>query len=124
MVSCRVIVHALIAVFVDRARGCSSSLDYALIVCVCGRCSYDRLNQLLWANYGKFDFETARDVITFLSPDRTPGYWHDYLIPGNNMSAQVQGVICVADLQQTVFASKGGYWSDGWLQIQLSKYVS
>lgn len=81
------------------------------------------MNQLLWEHYGEFDFEMVKTVISFLSPEVTPGYWNDYLIPDEPMSAQVEGVICAADLQAKLFATKGGYWSDGWLHLTLPAYV-
>ena len=80
-------------------------------------------NKLIHQRWGTFDFDTTQDVISFLSPDRTPGYWHDYSNPNNVMSAKVQGIVCAADLQAARFATKGGYWADGWLEVHLKAYV-
>lgn len=63
---------------------------------------YDTLNRLLVGNYGNIDFATAREIITFLAPNRTPGYWTDTLIPNDPMSAVVEGHLVVADLKVCV----------------------
>lgn len=84
---------------------------------------YDRLNQHLWEHFGSFTFELVQSVIQYLSPIQTPGYWVDYLVPAQPMSAQIQGILVAADLKHTLFAVKGGYWADGWCQVQLSKYT-
>ena len=49
----------------------------------------------LWQHYGKFDFDVMMEAITFLSPDRTPGYWHAYLNASDPMSAQVEQLLCI-----------------------------
>jgi hypothetical protein len=84
---------------------------------------YDRMSQIIHDNYGKFDFQLMKQSIQFLSPEYTPGYWVDTLDPNDPMSAQVQGLIAVGDLQSLTFALKGGYWADGWCTISLTRYV-
>jgi len=84
---------------------------------------YDTINRMLVENYGNIDHNVARDIITFLSPDRTPGYWTDTLNASDPMSAIVEGHLVVADVKNGIFQVKGGYWSDKWLQVQLPNYV-
>ncbi len=40
------------------------------------------------------------------------------------MSAKIEGIMCAADLETTQFATKSGYWLDGWMQVMLSKYTT
>ena len=47
---------------------------------------YDRVNQLLWENYGHLNLELVKECISFLSPNVTAGYWNDTLIPGMHHS--------------------------------------
>ena len=111
---------------------------------------YDTINRLLIENYGHIDHDVAKHIITFLSPDRTPGYWTNTWNASDPMSAIVEGHLVVADVkvsrtarrrgpvvcscrsrvpaivygsQTGMFQVKGGYWADEWLQVQLPNYV-
>lgn len=88
---------------------------------------YDRLADELAAVRGEtLGPDDAKEVITFLSPDRTPGYWNNTLVPGEPMTAQIEGAISVIDLRSAdaiVLHSKTGYWTDNWVQVSLNKYV-
>ena len=66
---------------------------------------YDTINRMLVENYGNIDHNVARDIITFLSPDRTPGYWTDTLNASDPMSAIVEGHLVVADVKVRTFWS-------------------
>lgn len=77
---------------------------------------------MLVEQHGTLDYAVARDIITFLSPDRTPGFWTDTLHAGDAMSAVVEGSITVADLTTLQFQVKGGYWADDFLQFHFANY--
>lgn len=84
---------------------------------------YDYLNRALLQAHGAIDYEGARHILTFLEPDRMPGYWNNTLNPVDPMSAQVEGTLSLCDTQARVFETKGGYWKDGWLRINLRRYL-
>jgi hypothetical protein len=84
---------------------------------------YDTLNSLVNQHYGSIDFDTAKFIITFLSPDRTPGYWARRLDPNDPMSAVIEGSISVVDTTTKRIATKAGYWSDGWIELTLTRYI-
>eukprot|EP00051_Salpingoeca_urceolata_P028520 m.487268 g.487268 ORF g.487268 m.487268 type:complete len:615 (-) comp24923_c0_seq1:23-1867(-) len=93
---------------------------------------YDTLNRVVHSAYGTLDVATALDAITFLSPDRTPGYWNHTLDPRDPMSAQVEGAVSVASLlpaaNQTAdrlvlqLHTKTGYWKDNFYTTTLTNY--
>lgn len=60
---------------------------------------YDTINRLLIENYGHIDHDVAKHIITFLSPDRTPGYWANTWNASDPMSAIVEGHLVVADVK-------------------------
>lgn len=49
---------------------------------------YDALDTLIRARHGSIALPDVFDIMTFLAPDRTPGYWGHMLYPGQPMSAQ------------------------------------
>lgn len=85
---------------------------------------YDSLNNLLVENHGKIDLEKAKDIITFLSPAKSPGYWTDEFIKGEPMTALIEGSISVCDLKAMRIHTLGGYWCDNWTSLTLTNYVS
>ena len=84
---------------------------------------YDQLMNLTLNKKGKIDFDEAIWLMSFLSPERAPGYWNNTIIPNNPMSAIVEGSISVYDLKKKVMKSKGGYWADNWIQTSLPLYL-
>ncbi len=72
---------------------------------------YDSLNQMITDSYGHIDFEKAREIITFLAPNRSPGYWKNPpLDPKDPMTQEVEGVIALVNLKTKLFQLKAGYW--------------
>jgi len=63
---------------------------------------------------GNITFSSAKELITWLAPSRTPGFYSQPDIPG---------VISVVDLGAGVLAALGGYWGDAWSQVTLAMYV-
>lgn len=88
---------------------------------------YDRLAADVAARRGQaLDFSDAHDLITFLSPSRTPGYWHEYYVPGEPATAQVEGAVSALDLRDPAaltISSLTGFWCDGFVQVTLNRYV-
>ena len=88
---------------------------------------YDRLVQQLTAvaeQGGGMTLADAIDVITFLSPEKTPGYFHKYLHPSQPMSAQIEGMIAVMDLRAGVVGVKTGYWADPFVYVTMRNYLA
>ena len=83
---------------------------------------YDMLHSLVQAAVGTIDLEKAKELILFLAPDRSPGFWTDYLHPDNPMSAQIEGSITVADLVTREMHVKAGYFTDAWIGVHLLAY--
>mmetsp|Transcript_9738 Transcript_9738/g.36240 ORF Transcript_9738/g.36240 Transcript_9738/m.36240 type:complete len:609 (-) Transcript_9738:45-1871(-) len=83
---------------------------------------YDALWDMLRIAKGSVDMEKAWEILTFLSPDRTPGYWSDYLYPDDPMSAVHEGTITLIDMKQQIIRSKGGYWKDDYVELHLKNY--
>jgi hypothetical protein len=77
---------------------------------------YDQLASLVTAAAEKsaIDLEMAKWLITFLAPDRTPGFWGD----------TVDGIISACDLSARVIDVKGGYWVDDFIRITLPAYLN
>lgn len=84
---------------------------------------YDQINDQLTALHGKINMETAKEVMNFLSPARTPGYWTN-TINENPMSAIVEGTMNIADIRALRLTTKTGYWSDPWTELTLSGFLS
>lgn len=84
---------------------------------------FDTLTSLVRQAHGKINLELAKYLILFLAPDRTPGFWNDYLYPNNTMSAQVEGSITVANLVTREIQIKSGYYTDNWIGVNLMQYV-
>eukprot|EP00753_Platysulcus_tardus_P022754 PLAT9969.1.p1 GENE.PLAT9969.1~~PLAT9969.1.p1 ORF type:complete len:602 (+),score=319.75 PLAT9969.1:26-1831(+) len=90
----------------------------------CMQWRYDTINALLQQLHGSLDVDKAKWVITFLSPDRTPGYWSNYLNAKQPMSAVVEGAISVVDLKASIMWTKSGYWMDDWTQASIRRYTN
>jgi hypothetical protein len=90
----------------------------------CTQWRFDSLNAQLLARYGQIDAEAAKDIISFLAPDRTPGYWNDTINPHDPMSAQIEGAISVVDFAAQTIYTRSGYWADGWVHLTLSSYIA
>eukprot|EP01080_Neovahlkampfia_damariscottae_P007861 gene7861-12332_t len=83
---------------------------------------YDRINKMILENYGKIDWEYVRNIITRLSPDRTPGFWSNYWDPNDPMTAEIEGQITIVDIKKRIIEMKGGYWTDDFIKLQLLNY--
>lgn len=53
----------------------------------------------------------------------TPGFWTDVVDAADPRSAVIEGSLAVADLAARQMHVKAGYWSDGWLQITLPRFL-
>lgn len=84
---------------------------------------YDMLHGLVQDAAGSIDLESAKDIITFLAPDRTPGFWTNRLNPDDPMTAQIEGSITVADLVTREMHVKAGYFTDAWIGVHLLAYL-
>jgi hypothetical protein len=85
---------------------------------------YDCLNNMLTESFGMIDFDEAVSIITWLSPDRTPGYWeHNLVDPLDPMTAEIEGLISVVDLGKRIMMMKTGYWCDSFTTISLLEYL-
>lgn len=93
---------------------------------------YDMLNYLIRAAYGTIDLETAIHIAAFTAPNRTPGYWDHELMPGEPMSAQVEGALSIVSFEENTtktttilkIHTKFGYWSDDFVNITLTNYFA
>ncbi len=86
---------------------------------------YDMLTNQLRARHGQIALDDVFDIIFFLAPDRTPGYWNHTCVAGEPMSAQVEGAVSVATLagpNPLRLHSKFGYWGDAVVNITLPAY--
>ena len=83
---------------------------------------YDQINEQLTALHGNINMETAKEVMNFLSPLRTPGYWTN-TINENPMSAIVEGTMNIADIKNLRLVTKTGYWSDLWTELTLTGFL-
>lgn len=84
---------------------------------------YDELNSQLAAKYGQLTLEDCIEIVCFLSPENTPGYWTNTIDDSNPMSAIVEGTMNVADIGNQRLYTKTGYWEDKWTYLTLSQYV-
>jgi hypothetical protein len=84
---------------------------------------YDALVDMLASrDKANFDLDAAQHAISFLSPERTPGYWPP-TIKGEPMSALVEGSIGVCDLATIECRFLSGFWADKWVKVTLSRYL-
>jgi len=85
---------------------------------------YDSMVNAIHNAYGSIDNDLVKHMITFLAPNRSPGYWQNPLLdPTDPMSQQIPGAICTADVTHRQFWAKTGYWSDDWIGISLTAYI-
>ena len=86
---------------------------------------YERLNELVQANWGSIDVARAKDIINFLTPEPTARYNAPGFYPptGPGGITAIEGSVHVADIANGVFHTLNGYYSDGWTQITLSNYM-
>ena len=87
---------------------------------------YDELNhEILSAleNGGTIDFDKAKSLISFLSPD---GKFKKYYNPDNKPLSEVQvfGSISILDLKNKIIESLYGYFADEWVRITLPNYTN
>ncbi len=78
---------------------------------------YDELNRRCLDAYGSIDFDRARELIDFLSPDRDfPEYYgRDHRV--------IEGSVTVCNLTDKVMSSHFGYHDDDWVGLTLPGYV-
>jgi hypothetical protein len=84
---------------------------------------YDSINGLISQSYGKIDFDICLNIVEFLSPVNTPGYWTNTINASDPMSAMVEGTMNIADISNLKLSTKTGYWSDEWTSLSLSNFL-
>ena len=93
---------------------------------------YDKLNDLILANYGKIDWELAWKLINFLAPDQdsyVPDYYQhnpDYSYQteaGHCSTKRVLGSVSLCNLTTKVVQSRYGYYADQPVRTTLMNYV-
>ncbi len=84
---------------------------------------YDMMLKLLFENMGSIDFDRMIWIMSFLSPDRTPGYWTERIVANDPLSAIVEGSTSVFDLKNRAMSSLTGYFHDNWVNITLPNYL-
>jgi hypothetical protein len=86
---------------------------------------YDRLNELVLAAVdatgpGITDIGKAWDIITFMSPARTPGFSkRKPVVPSDPLSILIEGAVSAIDTGGLIMRSQWGYWSDDTTQMSL-----
>eukprot|EP00164_Ancoracysta_twista_P005192 GFYU01007096.1.p1 GENE.GFYU01007096.1~~GFYU01007096.1.p1 ORF type:complete len:618 (+),score=223.48 GFYU01007096.1:227-2080(+) len=86
---------------------------------------YDELNNRLQDAFGTFDMEKTKEVLSYLSPDVTPGYWNTPRVdPHNPMTMEISGALSAVDTRRRQIQTKSGYWIDGWLTLNLLNYIT
>jgi len=89
---------------------------------------YDELNfqlQEALEKKGYIDFETAREIIDFLSPKRMyPGYYSKNKKSKDGKGIQIHGCVSVFDLKKKYVESHYGYYCDKWVGITLENYIN
>lgn len=95
---------------------------------------YDALNRLLLKNYGKIDFQKAKDIIDFLAPNgkfytdfyqeiNNSDYFYQIAASSDGKTLQVFGATSICDLTEKVIESHYGYFADEWTRISLQNYL-
>jgi len=95
---------------------------------------YDALNRLLLRNYGKIDFQKARDIIDFLAPNgkyytdfyqeiNNSDYFYQIAASSDGKTLQVFGATSICDLTEKIIESHYGYFDDEWITISLENYL-
>eukprot|EP00035_Acanthoeca_spectabilis_P013173 m.240173 g.240173 ORF g.240173 m.240173 type:complete len:224 (-) comp15820_c0_seq8:1112-1783(-) len=87
---------------------------------------YDSLNANL-RKASPLSFETAMDVIGFLSPKNYPTYWDHRFNRADPMSAQVEGAVSLVWMNEKTgrheMRTKTGYWADPYTRISPRMYA-
>lgn len=95
---------------------------------------YDALNKILLTEYGKIDFEKAKEIIDFLAPngkyypnfyERVNGSEYFYQIPASSdgKTLQIFGATSVCNLTDKIIKSHFGYFADKWIKLSISNYI-
>ncbi len=90
---------------------------------------YDRLNKLLLEHAGSpdggLDYDTARSLIDFLSPQRAFNscYYDRFQRSPDFKEIAIFGSTSIFDLKAKTIESHFGYHCDGWIKISLARYV-
>jgi hypothetical protein len=96
-----------------------------------GQWRYDELNGRLLEALGEregttrqIDWQTARDILDFLSPDRDfPEYYEKLHKSRDGERTLIQGSKSLCNLDDKIMDSYFGYSGDEWVRISLSEYV-
>lgn len=85
---------------------------------------YDELNNQILENYGKIDFEKARQLIDFLAPyNQFPDYYQHNKPSSDGKTKVLRGSVSVCNLTDKIMQSHFGFYEDEWVTIQLMNYV-
>ena len=88
---------------------------------------YDELNNLILGalkEKGNIDYETAKKLISFLSPyGRNPLYYAGNPKSRDGKEIRIEGCTSVFDLKNKTVESHFGYYCDKWIKITLLNYL-
>ncbi len=93
---------------------------------------YDELNRLTLQAGGyrngnltrKISRSKARDLIDFLSPQvSTLGYYDNNPTSPDGKEKIIEGTVSLLDLEERSLTTHYGYYCDGWLNLNLSRYI-
>lgn len=91
---------------------------------------YDTINDLILGQLpdndsGSIDYETAKNLIDFLSPkqNKYPCYYDRYLRSKDCKEIAIDGSVSLLDLENKTIESHFGYYCDEWVKIALPKYI-
>lgn len=88
---------------------------------------YDELNYQIWEvlkEKGSIDYETAKRLISFLSPyGKNPSYYAGNPKSKNGRETRIEGCTSVFDLKKKTAESHYGYFCDEWVKLTLPNYI-
>jgi len=95
---------------------------------------YDALNKILLKEYGKIDFEKARDIIDFLAPNgkyytnfyeevNNSDYFYQIASSSDGKTLQIFGATSICDLTEKIIESHYGYYADEWVKMSIGNYI-
>ncbi len=87
---------------------------------------YDELNRQITEAIGQrgyIDYETARELISFLSPQgKYPTYYAGNPKSKNGREIRIEGCVSLFDLKKLTIESHYGYYCDKWVKLTLPNY--
>ena len=95
---------------------------------------YDALNRILLKEYGKIDFDKARDIIDFLAPNgkyythfyeevNNSDYFYQSAASSDGKTLQIFGATSICDLTEKIIESHYGYYADEWIKLSIGNYI-